>query len=330
MNVNIIDKLSKVIELMKIEINLIYETNDKTSNMYRIDALEKNLQYIKNMKVEIKDTKTINTIKGFGKGTINRVDEILSSGTLREITWLKVKLKKLYKTHKLVEELSTVIGIGSITGLNLVKSYNIASLQDLKRRVISGDIQVNDKIKLGLAFEGQFEKTIKRKYITKMYDNIKTHLSIYSIICGSYRRGKEISHDVDLLLCDPKLQTLDDVKNSTKLYRVIKKLKKENVITDDITSEHVKTKYMGFTTYKNKKYRIDIRLVPQESLYTAIVYFTGSFEHNIKMRNKAKKLAYKLSEYGIFNVMGKMVTVNSEQEVFSTLRMQYLEPWERQ
>lgn len=329
MNINIIDKLSKVIELMKIEINLIYETDDKTSNMYRIDALEKNLNYIKTMKNEITDTKTINAIKGFGKGTINRVNEILDTGTLKEITWLKVKIKKLYKLHKLVEELTSVIGIGSITGLNLVKSYNIKSLQDLKQRVISNDIQVNDKIKLGLAFEGQFEKTIKRKYITKIYDNIKQHLSIYSLVCGSYRRGKPVSHDVDLLLCDPKLRTLDDVRNSTKLFRIIKKLKKENIITDDITSEHVKTKYMGFTTYKNKKYRIDIRLVPQESLYTAIVYFTGSFEHNIKMRNKAKKLAYKLSEYGIFNVMGKMVSIDSEQKVFQTLRMKYLEPWER-
>jgi DNA polymerase/3'-5' exonuclease PolX len=47
------------------------------------------------------------------------------------------------------------------------------------------------------------------------------------------------------------------------------------------------------------------------------------------MRNRAKKLAYKLSEYGIFNVMGKMVPINSEEEVFKTLRMKYIEPWER-
>lgn len=281
------------------------------------------------MKIEIRSENDVKNIKGFGKGTISRIKELLDTGNLREISWLKTKLKKLYKTHKLVEELTTVIGIGSITALNLIKSYNIKSLGDLKSRVASGDIQVNDKIKLGLAYEGQFEKTIKRKYITKIYDEIKKHISIFSIVCGSYRRGKETSHDIDILLCDDRLQTLNDVKQSTRLYKIIKKLKKENIITDDITSEHVKTKYMGFTTYKGKKYRIDIRLIPKESLYTAIVYFTGSYEHNIKMRNKAKKLAYKLSEYGIFNVMGKMVEINSEEEVFSVLRMRYLEPYER-
>ena len=76
------------------------------------------------------------------------------------------------------------------------------------------------------------------------------------MVCGSYRRGKETSHDIDLLLCDPKLLTMDDVKQSNRLYKIIKKLKKNNLITDDITSENVKTKYMGFTTYKNKIYRI--------------------------------------------------------------------------
>lgn len=329
MNVNIIDKLSQVIELMKIEANLIYENDDKTSNMYRIDALEKNLKHIKTMKTEIKSENDVKTIKGFGKGTVARINEILDTGNLREITWLKAKLKKLYKTHKLVEELSTVIGIGSITALNLIRTHNIKSLRELKEGVASGTIQVNDKLKLGLAYEGQFEKTIKRKYITKIHDEIKKHISIFSIVCGSYRRGKETSHDIDILLCDERLQTLDDVKGSTRLCKTIKKLKKEGIITDDITSEQVKTKYMGFTTYKGKKYRIDIRLIPKESLYTAIVYFTGSYEHNIKMRNKAKKLAYKLSEYGIFNVMGKMVPINSEEEVFSTLRMRYLEPYER-
>ena len=86
---------------------------------------------------------------------------------------------------------------------------------------------------------------------------------------------------------------------------------------------------MGFTTYRNKNYRIDIRLIAKESIYTAMLYFTGSYELNIKMRNRAKKLAYKLSEYGLFNVMGKSVPIKSEEDIFRILRMKYLEPYER-
>lgn len=328
-NIFIVEKLSKVIELMKIEMNLIYDTPTKIANMYRIDALEKNTKYISNMSKQIKGVDDINKISGFGKGTINRVSEILLTRDLKEIKYLKYKLKKLYTLHQLTEELSTVIGIGSITALNLINTYDIKSLNDLKQKVKNNSIEVNDKIKLGLKYEGHYEKTIKRKYIEKLYSSIKDHISIFSMVCGSYRRGKATSHDIDLLLCDDKLKTLDDVKQSDKLSRVIRKLKKHNIVTDDITSENVKTKYMGFATFKGKTYRIDIRLVPKESLYSAIVYFTGSFEHNIKMRNKAKKLAYKLSEYGIFNIMGKMVPINSEEEVFSKLKMPYLEPWER-
>lgn len=325
----IIEKLSKVIELMKIEMNLIHDTTTKTANMYKIDALEKNLKYIKNMKTIIKSADDVNTIKGFGKGTISRIEEILKTNNLREISYLKDKLKKLYNLHKLVEELSSVIGIGSITAHQLIREHNIKSLQDFKTRVKNGSIDVNDKIKLGLQYQGKYEKTIERRYITRIHDEIKKHLTIFSIICGSYRRGAEKSHDIDLLLCDKKLITQDDVKDSDKLYRVVKKLKEHKIVTDDITSENVKSKYMGFTTYKGKKYRLDIRLIPKESLYTAIVYFTGSYEHNIKMRNKAKKMAYKLSEYGLFNVIGKMLPIKSEEHLFEVLQMTYKEPWER-
>lgn len=329
MNNLIVKKLQKLTELLKIEINLLFTSESKTSNMYRIDAIEKNAKYIKNMTKTIKSENDVKNIKGFGKGTISRIKEILDTGDLKELKILKYKLKNLYKKHQIVEKLCTVIGIGQIIGLQLVNLHNITSLEDFKARVKSGDIEVNDKIRLGLKYEGKFEKIIKRKYITNIYNNIKNYLSIESIVCGSYRRGKETSHDIDLLLCDKKLVTLDDVKNSTKLSKIIRKLKKNKIITDDITSENVKTKYMGFTTYKNKLYRIDIRLVPYESYYSSIVYFTGSYETNIRMRNKAKKLAYKLSEYGIFNVMGKKVPINSEQDVFRILRMPYLEPWER-
>lgn len=329
MNDIIVEKLSKVIELMKIEMNLIYDTSNKTATMYKIDALEKNIKYIKYMKHQIKSIDDVNKITGFGKGTINRISEILSTNDLKEIKYLKYKLKKLYILHRLTEELSTVIGIGPITALNLINTYNIKSLTDLKKRVNNNSIDVNDKVKLGLKYEGYYEKIIKRKNITKIYDIIKKHISIFSIVCGSYRRGQQLSHDIDLLLCDYELKNLNDVRQSDRLFKIIKKLKKHGIITDDITSETVKTKYMGFITFKNKVYRIDIRLVPKESLYTAITYFTGSFEHNIKMRNQAKKLAYKLNEYGIFNVMGKMVPINSEEDVFSTLKMQYVEPQQR-
>ena len=325
----IVSKFKELIELLKIEVNLIYDQETKTVNEFRVDALERNCNVISKMSKVITKSDDVKTIKGFGKGTLTRIQEILDTGSLKEIVNLKRKIKKMYKIHLLVEELSNVIGIGSITAIRLISKWNITSLTDFKKRVKNKQIEVNDKIALGLKYEGRFEKTIPRKLIEKIYSKIKKSININSIVCGSFRRGYATSHDIDLLLWDESLITQDDVRDSDKLSKCIKKLKKANIVTDDITSDQVKTKYMGFCTYKNKLYRIDIRLIAFESLYTAIAYFTGSYETNIKMRNRAKKLAYKLSEYGLFNVMGKRMLVESEEHLFQRLRMKYLEPYER-
>lgn len=328
-NKYIVKAFKKLIDLLKLEINLVYDQETKTVNEFRIDALEKNYKVIAQMSSKIKSSNDMKHIKGFGKGTLTRIDEILETGTLKEINYLNDKIKKMYKVHLLVEEMSEVIGIGSLTAIRLISKWKIKSMNDFRKRVKNGSIEVNDKIKLGLSFEGRYEKTIPRRYIDRIYEKIRSTISLHSIVCGSYRRGKQTSHDIDLLVWSDSLTTQDDVRNSDKLSKCIKKLKKAKIITDDITSENVKTKYMGFCTYKTKLYRIDIRLIAKESLYTAISYFTGSYEQNIKMRNKAKKLMYKLSEYGLFNVMGKRVPIESEEHLYRILRMKYLEPYER-
>ena len=325
----LVNKFKELIELLKIEVSLIYDQETKTINEFRVDALERNCNYISKMSITIASTNDVKNIKGFGKGTLARVQEILNTGSLKEITNMKRKVKKMFKIHLLVEELCNVIGIGSITAIRLINSWNITSFKDFKKRVKNKQIEVNDKIALGLKYEGRFEKIIPRKYVEKVYSKMRKVLSVNSIVCGSYRRGYAKSHDIDLLLWDESLITQDDVRNSDKLSKCIKKLKKADIVTDDITSDQVKTKYMGFCTHKNKLYRLDVRLIAFESLYTAIAYFTGSYETNIKMRNRAKKLALKLSEYGLYNVMGNRLSIDSEEHLFQRLRMNYLEPHER-
>ena len=91
---------------------------------------------------------------------------------------------------------------------------------------------------------------------------------------------------------------------------------------------------MGFCRYEKKNYRIDIRLVPLESYYSALVYFTGSYQLNTKMRSIAKKLGYKLNEYGLFkrNIDVEYpdpIILNSEKDLFDILKIEYLEVEQR-
>jgi len=94
-----------------------------------------------------------------------------------------------------------------------------------------------------------------------------------------------------------------------------------------MTDKKIKTKYMGFSKLlDNKIRRIDIRFIPYDSYYSAILYFTGSGELNKKMRNIAKTKGYKLSEYGLFDKKGNMMKVNSERDIFKLLDMEYFPP----
>ena len=94
-----------------------------------------------------------------------------------------------------------------------------------------------------------------------------------------------------------------------------------------MTDKKISTKYMGFSKYKNKPVRrIDIRYIPYDSYYSALLYFTGSGDLNKKMRNIAKTKNYKLSEYGLFNENGEKFKVKSERDIFKLLDMEYLPP----
>jgi len=98
-----------------------------------------------------------------------------------------------------------------------------------------------------------------------------------------------------------------------------------------MTDKNYKTKYMGFLKYKNNPIRrIDIRFVTFDSYYPALLYFTGSAEHNKKLRRIAKSKGYKLSEYGLVNIKNnEKIMINSEKEIFDFLELEYVEPKNR-
>jgi len=114
------------------------------------------------------------------------------------------------------------------------------------------------------------------------------------------------------------------------LTRVVKTLKDINFLIDDLTETDGGTKYMGFCQYKNNPVRrIDIRMVGVESFFPALIYFTGSYELNQKMRKKAKDLGYKLNEYGLYDIHGNSILITNEEKLFNILNLDFIEPQNR-
>ena len=174
-------------------------------------------------------------------------------------------------------------------------------------------------------------KKIPRSEMMKIEKVLKKALNIMNpelvlTICGSYRRGRAESGDIDCLITHPKITTSDNV---VLLGNIVKGLTNCGFLVDHLT-ENGGTKYMGLCKIAETPRRIDIRIIPWDSYPYAILYFTGSKNNNTDMRIVAKKKGYKLNEYGMESILDhSMVKCNTEEDIYEYLGMKYLTPTER-
>jgi DNA polymerase/3'-5' exonuclease PolX len=351
---NLYKKLLKKYELEYLKARSEGQTKDATALSFKVQNTRRIISILKKFPVPITNSDQIKGLPGIGKGTVTRIDEILSTGTLEE-------LGPVAETNDIVEailELQKIINIGETEAKRLVLNHGIYSVKDLEKAVKEKKIILNDKILFGLKYYDKIKRDIPRTEIDQ-YQNIFIDLAhaidpkLEVIICGSYRRGKPTSGDIDVLLIHPDVITEKDFINraASGLPNYIKaftlKMHKAGILMDDMTSRDVLTKYMGVCQLKkNPLRRIDVRILPYESRATALCYFTGPDTFNRYMRQKADKMGYILNEYGLYERIngengkekikgkripkGKRIVIKTEEELFKKLGMKYLTPEERE
>jgi DNA polymerase beta len=347
MNSNIINEFSKLVSLLKDELDTLKKNGDKkliTSTSFRIKQLSNVLGILKSYPKEItlNNYLELKELSGIGKGSIDRIKEILDSGKLEEVgEYIDIKKEKT----NILNDLEEVVGIGRAHALELYEQ-GITSIEMLKQKIKNKEIEVNDKILLGLKYHGVYKINIPRSEMdmyNELFESIINKLNKkYNLpdnkkfvfeLCGSYRREKTSSNDIDILISKINTKT-EKNKGEHYLEKIINFLKKplkrndnKPLLVDDMTDKHIQTKYMGFSKYKNNYVRrIDIRFIPYDSYYSALLYFTGSGDFNKKMRQIAKIKGYKLSEYGLFDENDNKMKITSEKDVFKYLDMEYLPP----
>lgn len=353
MNELIIDQFSKLLKQIQAEyLNSQVENDPKEIKMhgFRLSSVKKILGILKNINFDITSGDELTGIEGIGKHTINRVNEIIEKGVLSELSD-KYDASKQTKIDS-IQELENVIGIGPATARKLVIKYKITSVNELNKAIKKGTLKVNNLIKLGLKYYGIVKGNIPRKEIQLVEKYLHRQVKIVDddlqmIICGSYRRGKPTSGDIDLLLYHPNIKTMTQLESTRKTSKknddsclniLVNNLTDNGFLLDAMTDKCPNQKYMGFCKYKNNPVRrLDIRFVPYNSLPTALVYFTGPAELNKYMRQAAINRKLTLNEYGLYkedltkpNKVGERVKITSEKDVFEKLGMKYLTPVERE
>ena len=289
--------------------------------VYRAKAFKYAYTTISKLEFEIKVIDQIKGIEGFGKGTLSRISEIISEGKLNEVD-------DISKKDKIIEQFISINGVGFKTAEKWYKK-GYRTIDDLLTKESKN---LTESQKIGIKYKDELSLKIPRETIDEIIVliiqtiqeiNKEKNVDLISLIAGSYRRGKRESGDIDCIVSEKNGQ-LDKSHITLFLY----KLEEIKLLTDNISLGP--SKYMGICRDQRGIHRrIDFEFVyDYDNFVYELLYFTGSQETNILMRRAAKKMGMVLNQHGLYKG-GKLLKANSEKEIFSLLKMEYLDPEDR-
>ena len=303
--------------------------NDKKAKKetFRYRAYVKAIQAIKEHDDEINSIEDLDKVFGLSKGSIRtKIEEFIKTGEIEQV-------KAISEESKLIETLSNIYGVGPSKANDLVNKHKVTSIDDLKLKLEKDETLLNDKQKIGLKYYDDLLKRIPRKemekhndFITKFIELIDKNDDLIYEMVGSFRRNAKNSGDMDVL-CTTK-------NKNTKLFNdIIEQLEDNKYITETLAKGE--KKFMGICKLPRHKThrRIDMIYTDYSNYAFTLLYFTGSGQFNVEMRNHALTLGYSLSEYGL-KKEGKFVdnngkTFDTEEDIFKFLGIKYIEPKDR-
>ncbi|MDP2668577.1 MAG: DNA polymerase/3'-5' exonuclease PolX [bacterium] len=258
-------------------------------------------------------------IPGIGEGIAFHIESLLKKGVFAEHERLKKKIPVN------ISELSAVEGVGPKMIKSLYKELGIRNLKDLEKAGKSGKIRKlehfgqksEEKILKGIEFlknsGGRRVLGIIEPELNALLAMVKSFPEVEkAIIAGSARRKKETIGDMDILAISKKPEAV--MEKFITLPQIANVLSKGKTKTMVILKNGLDA---------------DLRVVPTGSYGAALNYFTGSKDHNVKLRELAQKKGWKLNEYGLWFASGrrqKMIAGRSEEEVYKKLGLNYIEP----
>ncbi len=304
------DVLYQIADLLDLKGEIFFKTRAYRIAAQTIEVLDEDIETI------IKQDR-IREISGIGEALAKKIKELVETGELKYFEELKKEIPK--ELLKMIE----IPGLGPKKVAAIYKNLKIKTIPELKQACKDGKLRnlegfgsiTEQNILRGIQMK---EKTSGRvlldlanvdglKYIIylKNCDKIK-RISL----AGSLRRCKETIGDLDILASSDKpKEVMDFFTNYDDIKQILLKgiTKTSVVLNDDL--------------------QVDLRVVGDKSFGAALQYFTGSKEHNVKMRSLAIKKGYKLNEYGLFNKKNdKFVVGENEEEIYNKLGLTYIEP----
>lgn len=283
------------------------------ANSFRSGAYFKAAKVIEELGTELEDADQLYAVDGIGSKVVAAVEEIIETGTLEELDEAESLLAP-------IRELTKVPGIGPKRAAKFVED-GIETLSELKVHFLNkgGNKRMLDAIAFA---EMQSTGRIPREFVEEQAQAIRKKMLTCNFVqkaqlTGSLRRGRPTVKDVDLLVC------------SFYPEKVVAKFLE---FGNEIESGDRKASIYVWSTIGNEmiRFRMDLMIVQEKSWGAALCHFTGSKEHNIKLRAIAKARGIKVSQNGITGPSGEWLGGEEEEDLYRVLKLDYVKPEDRE
>ncbi|HEY2476706.1 MAG TPA: DNA polymerase/3'-5' exonuclease PolX [Candidatus Cybelea sp.] len=256
-------------------------------------------------------------LAGIGKTIAAVVEQLVETGTCDQLEQLYLRFPRT------LMEVLGVSGIGTKTAAMLFTDYGIASLADLEAAIAAGTLEgvprlgskTIDNWKRGiLAYRGRQRRTplpralaISRVAVAYLQEGPPLERLAFA---GSLRRNEVTVGDIDIVCTSP--QATDVIGHFAAWDEA------EAVLAEGPTKASI---------WLSGGLQIDLRVLPDHLYGNLLQHFTGSRDHNIKLREYAVRRNLRVSENGILNLEnGEVTACSDEAAVYAALGMQYIPP----
>jgi DNA polymerase (family 10) len=256
-------------------------------------------------------------IPGVGKSIAAKIAEITASGSFAELEDLRGDIPAG------VRQLTQIPALGPRRALQLYRDLQVSSPTELRAAIEAGQLnglrgfgpKSADKLLRGLDLlqtaGGRVLLSVAARTATAVIDAVGAASGCQRIApAGSLRRAAESVGDVDVLAAaadsGPLMAALTAMPEAAE------------VIASGPTKTSIRTP---------GGLQVDLRVVPLDSWGAALQYFTGSQQHNVRIREMAVRQQLKLSEYGLFDAeSGQLIVSRTEEEVYERLGLAWIPP----
>ncbi len=286
---------------------------------FKIKAYERAARSLEDSQTSVEELLTsgaLGELPGIGKAISQKIADIVATGSCKYLDELRAKFPPT------ILELLSVPGIGAKTAVALYRELGISSLADLRKAIDDGSITSVPRLgpKTIENLKARLERMTAQPSRMRLGNAWPIAQSIVAaldalpfaknvVVAGSVRRMERSVRDLDVICTSSEPEKVLDAFVSLPIV--------ERVTAKGTTKA---------TVWAAPGISADCRVVAHECFGNLLQHFTGNKEHNVLLREFAQRKGLKVSEYGIEDEQGTVITCPDETAVYQTLGLQCIPP----